>query len=63
MPIYDYKCTNEVCNHELEKLQKLSDPALTSCPACQKDSLQKQLTASHFQLKGTGWYKTDFKNK
>jgi putative FmdB family regulatory protein len=60
MPIYQYKCTD--CGHQLEALQKMSDPRLTDCPACQKPSLLKQLTAAAFKLKGSGWYETDFKN-
>ncbi|MFT5137764.1 MAG: putative FmdB family regulatory protein [Arenicella sp.] len=60
MPIYQYKCTD--CGHQLEALQKMSDPRLTDCPACQKPSLRKQLTAAAFKLKGSGWYETDFKN-
>ncbi|MFT4628965.1 MAG: putative FmdB family regulatory protein [Arenicella sp.] len=60
MPIYQYKCTD--CGNQLEALQKMSDPRLTDCPACQKPSLRKQLTAAAFKLKGSGWYETDFKN-
>ena len=60
MPIYQYKCTD--CGHQLEALQKMSDPRLTDCPECQKPSLRKQLTAAAFKLKGSGWYETDFKN-
>jgi putative FmdB family regulatory protein len=60
MPIYQYKCTD--CGHQLEALQKMSDPRLTHCPECQKPSLRKQLTAAAFKLKGSGWYETDFKN-
>lgn len=60
MPIYQYKCTD--CSHQLEALQKMSDPRLTDCPECQKPSLRKQLTAAAFKLKGSGWYETDFKN-
>ena len=60
MPIYQYKCTD--CGHQLEALQKMSDPRLTDCPACQKPNLRKQLTAAAFKLKGSGWYETDFKN-
>lgn len=60
MPIYQYQCTD--CDHQLEALQKISDPKLTDCPACSEPALKKQLTAAAFKLKGTGWYETDFKN-
>lgn len=59
MPIYAYRC--EECGHAEEVLQKISDPQLTVCPACSKSSFKKQLTAAGFQLKGTGWYVTDFR--
>jgi putative FmdB family regulatory protein len=59
MPIYEYRCN--ACGHELEALQKLSDPALTDCPECGKPELKKQLSAAGFRLKGGGWYETDFK--
>jgi putative FmdB family regulatory protein len=59
MPIYEYRC--ESCGHELEALQKMSDPLLTECPECRQDSLKKALTAAGFRLKGGGWYETDFK--
>jgi putative FmdB family regulatory protein len=59
MPIYEYRC--QACGHGLEALQKMSEDALTECPACNKPALQKQVSASSFQLKGTGWYATDFK--
>ena len=59
MPIYAYKC--ESCGHAKDVLQKISDPALTECPACGKPSFSKQLTAAGFQLKGSGWYATDFR--
>jgi len=59
MPIYEYRCTS--CGHELEKLQKLSDPELVDCPACTTPSLTKLISAAGFQLKGNGWYATDFK--
>jgi putative FmdB family regulatory protein len=61
MPIYEYQCTE--CGHELEKLQKISDPALTECPACGRATLQKRVSAAGFRLKGSGWYETDFKAK
>ena len=59
MPIYEYKCS--ACGHQEDHLQKLSEPALTKCPACGKKKYEKQLTAAGFQLKGSGWYATDFK--
>jgi putative FmdB family regulatory protein len=59
MPIYEYRC--EACGHQEDHLQKLSEPALTKCPACGKKKYRKQLTAAGFQLKGSGWYATDFK--
>ncbi len=61
MPIYEYRC-NE-CGHELETLQKISDPPLVECPACHRPALQKLVSAAAFHLKGTGWYVTDFKDK
>jgi putative FmdB family regulatory protein len=60
MPIYAYKCSS--CQHELDVLQKISDAPLTVCPSCGAATLVKQLTAAGFQLKGSGWYATDFKN-
>ncbi|EOU3145635.1 TPA: zinc ribbon domain-containing protein [Yersinia enterocolitica] len=59
MPIYEYACS--ACNHRLEKLQKFSDAPLTQCPACHQPALSKLISAAGFQLKGTGWYATDFK--
>jgi putative FmdB family regulatory protein len=59
MPIYAYRC--DACGHAKDVLQKLSDPVLSVCPACGADSFRKQLTAAGFQLKGSGWYVTDFK--
>lgn len=59
MPIYAYRC--ERCGHELDALQKISEPALTDCPTCGEAALQKMLTAPGFQLKGSGWYQTDFR--
>ena len=61
MPIYAYKCAS--CGFAKDVLQKLSDAPLTDCPACAQPSFQKQLTAAGFQLKGSGWYVTDFKDK
>ncbi|RZI43538.1 zinc ribbon domain-containing protein [Herbaspirillum sp. HC18] len=60
MPIYAYRC--ETCDFAKDVLQKLSDAPLTECPSCGKSSFKKQLTAAGFQLKGTGWYATDFRN-
>ncbi len=60
MPIYAYRC--ELCGHQQDSLQKLADPHLTLCPACNKDGLKRQLTAAGFQLKGSGWYVTDFRD-
>jgi len=59
MPIYAYKC--ESCGFAKDVLQKMSDPALVDCPTCGKPSFKKQVTAAGFQLKGSGWYATDFK--
>lgn len=59
MPIYEYQCT--ACNHALEALQKMSDAPLTECPQCGQSTLQKLVSAASFQLKGSGWYQTDFK--
>ncbi len=61
MPIYAYKCLD--CGFEKDVLQKISDPVLTECPACHKSHFQKQVTAAGFQLKGNGWYATDFSGK
>ena len=60
MPIYAYKCGS--CGHAKDVLQKISDAPLTVCPACGAEAFSKQLTAPGFQLKGSGWYATDFKN-
>ena len=59
MPIYAYKCGS--CGHAKDVLQKISDDPLTQCPSCGQDTFSKQLTAAGFQLKGSGWYATDFK--
>ena len=61
MPIYEYQCGE--CGHELEAMQKISDPVLTKCPACGAEALKKQISKVAFRLKGTGWYETDFKDK
>jgi len=59
MPIYEYRCSE--CGFQDEFLQKHSDPLMTVCPSCGKESLKKLLSAAGFQLKGSGWYATDFK--
>ena len=59
MPIYAYRCS--ACGHAKDVLQKLSAPVLSTCPACGADAFSKQVTAAGFQLKGSGWYATDFK--
>lgn len=59
MPIYEYRCTS--CGIEKEVMQKMSDAPLTTCPECGKEAFAKQLSAAGFQLKGSGWYATDFK--
>jgi len=61
MPIYEYLCAS--CHHQFDLMQKLSDEPAKNCPACQQDSAVKMVSAAAFQLKGTGWYATDFKNK
>ena len=60
MPIYAYKCSS--CGHSKDALQKMSDAPLTVCPACGAATFAKQLTAPQFQLKGSGWYVTDFRD-
>ena len=59
MPIYAYSCG--ACGHAKDVLQKMSDPSLTICPACGAQEFKKQVTAAGFQLKGSGWYVTDFR--
>jgi putative FmdB family regulatory protein len=59
MPIYAYRCA--ACGHARDVLQKMSDAPLTECPACSASAFQKQVTAAGFQLKGSGWYATDFR--
>ena len=61
MPIYEYRCG--ACGFQKEYLQRMSDDPLTVCPECGKTEFNKMLTAAGFQLKGNGWYVTDFKNK
>jgi putative FmdB family regulatory protein len=60
MPIYAYKCSS--CGHAKDVLQKISDDALTVCPSCGQAHFSKQVTAAGFQLKGSGWYVTDFRD-
>ncbi|MFT4190318.1 MAG: zinc ribbon domain-containing protein [Comamonas sp.] len=60
MPIYAYRCS--ACGHAKDVLQKLSAAPLTDCPSCGQATFSKQITAAGFQLKGSGWYATDFKN-
>jgi putative FmdB family regulatory protein len=60
MPIYAYRC--DTCGHAKDVLRKVSDPLLTDCPACGAATFRKQVTAAGFQLKGSGWYVTDFKS-
>ena len=60
MPIYAYRCS--ACGHAKDVLQRMSDPLLSSCPACGAETFTKQVTAAGFQLKGSGWYATDFKS-
>jgi putative FmdB family regulatory protein len=59
MPIYEYRC--QACGFQKEFLQKVGEPLLTNCPECGQASFQKLLSAAGFQLKGSGWYATDFK--
>lgn len=61
MPIYEYRCN--ACGHLLEAFQKITEEPLKICPNCQKPTLNKLISSTSFQLKGTGWYKTDFSNK
>ena len=61
MPIYEYRC--QACGHQEEFLQRVNEPPFTECPVCHKPTFQKLLSAAGFQLKGSGWYATDFKNK
>lgn len=61
MPIYEYECTS--CHHHFDVLQKISDDPEKKCPSCHQETAIKLVSAAGFQLKGTGWYATDFKNK
>jgi putative FmdB family regulatory protein len=60
MPIYAYRC--EDCGHAQDFLQKMSDPLIEACPSCASKNFRKQVTAAGFQLKGGGWYVTDFRD-
>jgi putative FmdB family regulatory protein len=60
MPIYEYRCSS--CGFQKEYLQKIADPVMTVCPECNKSTFSKMLSAAGFQLKGSGWYATDFRN-
>ena len=59
MPIYEYRCSS--CGFQKEYIQKMSDAPLTACPECKQETFAKMLSAAGFQLKGSGWYQTDFK--
>lgn len=59
MPIYEYQCS--ACGHHLEAVQKMTDSPLSECPKCHAATLNKLISASQFQLKGSGWYATDYK--
>ncbi len=61
MPIYEYRCAQ--CGFEFERLQKISDDPITTCPECHEEHVQKKISAAGFRLKGSGWYETDFKGK
>lgn len=61
MPIYEYQCT--ACHHKFDLLQKLNEEQVKKCPECSKDTAVRLVSAAGFQLKGSGWYATDFKNK
>lgn len=61
MPTYEYQCA--ACGHQFEAFQKITDAPITECPDCHKPSVTKLISPTNFQLKGTGWYATDFRNK
>lgn len=61
MPIYEYECQS--CQHHFEVMQKIADPKLTECPECHQQKLSRLISAGGFELKGNGWYVTDFKDK
>jgi len=59
MPIYEYRCDG--CGHDMELIQRMSDDPMKDCPVCKESKLKKIISAAGFQLKGSGWYETDFK--
>jgi putative FmdB family regulatory protein len=61
MPIYEYQCQD--CGHKLEVMQRVADAPQTTCPSCRQETLKKLISPVGFQLKGTGWYVTDFRDK
>ena len=61
MPIYEYECTG--CHHTFDEMQKMNDDPIKQCPQCSKQTVIRLVSAAGFQLKGTGWYVTDFKDK
>lgn len=61
MPIYEYQCST--CHHQFDVMQKMNDPMIKTCPQCAKETAVRLVSAAGFQLKGTGWYATDFKDK
>lgn len=61
MPIYDFQCTH--CGHKAELMRKISELSTTNCPVCNKQTFNKMLSAPSFQLSGSGWYASDFKDK
>lgn len=61
MPTYEYQCAS--CGHQFEAFQKINDAPITECPQCHKNDVTKLISAANFQLKGTGWYATDFRDK
>jgi putative FmdB family regulatory protein len=61
MPIYEYRCAG--CDHHFDVIQKMNDEPITNCPQCAENKVSRLISAAGFQLKGSGWYATDFKNK
>jgi putative FmdB family regulatory protein len=61
MPIYDFQCTS--CGHKDELMRKISESSTINCPQCSKETFAKMLSAPSFQLTGSGWYASDFKDK
>lgn len=61
MPIYEYECTS--CHHHFDMMQKINDAPAKQCPQCFEETVIRLVSAAGFQLKGSGWYATDFKNK